>query len=284
MKVNELKYWLSNKETIFSDFDSFTLDSNDPNKRRIFMDRGSLILFVVHIDTIQKPKYVRKRSTKSGKLKRIYAQGLDDRLGCMIAFQLSEELGTDLLICDNEEKCRSTGQFHELKDYNWIVEFDREGKDVVTYDLDCDGFRKALSEHWEIGFGSYSDILQLQTQACCMNVGLGHHFSHSKDSYVDVKVMHKQIAKFKQFYKEYKDVKFERDYHTEYDYERYSEQYYADKWGVCELCGKIGNATTVYTYTICEDCFESMIFQYLFADETASEEASQYGDQRTGKY
>lgn len=271
MKISELKYWLKPKENIFADFDSFVLDKDDPNKRRIFIDRGSLILFVAHVDTVQKPKYIRESKTKSGKLKRIYAQGLDDRLGCMIAYQLSNELHTDLLICDNEEKCRSTGQFHELKDYNWIAEFDREGKDVVTYDLDCDEFRKVLSKHWKVGFGSFSDILKLQTQACCMNVGIGHKFSHSKDSYADIKTMHEQIAKFKRFYNEYKDVKFVRDYSTEYGYERYSDQYYADKWGTCELCGAIENVTTVYTYTICESCFEALISQYLYSGYNENE-------------
>lgn len=270
MKLNELTYWLNNKETLFGDFDSFVLDKDDINKRRIFMDRGSLVLFVVHIDTVQKPKFVRNRKTKSGKLKRIYAQGLDDRLGCMIAFQLSEELNADLLICDNEEKCRSTGQFHELKDYNWIVEFDREGKDVVTYDMDCDKFRNALSDYWKIGFGSYSDIMNLQIQACCMNLGLGHHFGHSKDSYVDVKVFHQQIAKFKSFYHKYKDVAFTRDYHEAYGFDSYSRQYYADKYGECELCGGIANVEKIFTYRVCEQCFDAMIYQFLYADETPS--------------
>ena len=64
MKISELTYWLNNKETLFGDFDSFTLDKDDLNKRRIFMDRGSLVLFVVHIDTVQKPKFVRSRKTK----------------------------------------------------------------------------------------------------------------------------------------------------------------------------------------------------------------------------
>lgn len=279
MKLNELKYWLNPKETLLADFDSFVLDNNDLNKRRIFMDRGSLVLFVAHIDTVQKPKFIRNRKTKSGKLKRIYAQGLDDRLGCMIAYQLSDELNTDLLICDNEEKCRSTGQFHELKDYNWIAEFDREGNDIVTYDLDCDKFRQELLEYWRIGFGTYSDIMNLQTQACCMNVGLGHKFSHSKDSYVDVRTLRKQIAKFKRFYEEHKDTKFVRDYHPEYGYDSYSTQYYADKWGVCEICGLTNNVSHVFTYDICEDCFNEMIYQFLYADEIPS-----YGDQRTGKY
>lgn len=270
MDVNELTYWLNNKETLFGDFDSFVLDKDNLNKRRIFMDRGSLVLFVVHIDTVQKPKFIRRRKTKSGKLKRIYAQGLDDRLGCMIAFQLSEELNTDLLICDNEEQCRSTGQFHELKDYNWIVEFDREGKDVVTYDLDCDKFRNALLDYWKIGFGTYSDVMSLQTQACCMNLGLGHHFSHSKDSYVDVKVFKRQIAKFKSFYHKYKDVKFIRDYREAYGFQGYTDQYYADKYGACELCGGVVNVTKIFTYKICEECFDAMIYQFLYADEKPS--------------
>ena len=266
MQVKELRYWLQPKETIFADFDSFVLDSGDHSRNRIFIDRGSLVLLVAHIDTVIEPKFIKSRKTKSGKLKRVYARGLDDRLGCMIAYKLSNDLNVDLLICDNEERCASTGQFHELKEYNWIAEFDREGDDVVTYELDSDAFRKALLEYWEIGFGSFSDIAQLQTTACCMNVGIGVHLSHSIDSYACIKTMNRQIGKFKKFYKQHKDTPFVRDYKQSYydidqvDYEYYLKEHY----GECDLCGMITTIQHVYDSKICQDCFESLIAQYCY--------------------
>lgn len=267
MKINDLHYWLNPKEDIFADFDSFVLDGKYPKMHRIFIDRNSKILLVAHIDTVQKPKFIRQRKTKSGRIKRIYAHGLDDRLGCTIAYQLSEELNTDLLICDHEEKCRSTGQFHELKDYNWIAEFDREGKDVVTYDLDCDEFRNAILEYWKIGFGSFSDILKLQTTVCCMNVGIGHSFSHSKDSYVCIKTMNQQIAKFRRFYNEYKDTEFVRDekpYSIYNDDDEYCSYVQRDYKGICEVCGLQTEVAYVFGHIICQDCFESIISQYCY--------------------
>lgn len=275
MKIKKLKYWLSNKEQLFADFDSYVLDKFDKNKHRIFIDRGSSILFVAHIDTVHPPKFVKSRKTKSGNIKRVYAHGLDDRLGCMIAHQLSEELNVDLLICDLEEKCRSTGHFHELKDYNWIAEFDRENKDVVTYDLDCDTFRHALTDYWKVGFGTYSDILKLQTTACCMNLGIGHHFSHSKDSYVCVKTMNRQIVKFREFYKKYKDTPFVRDYrpqsfYNDYIYDDYNEDHgyiQRDYQGVCEICGLYNKTAYVFDHILCQDCLEEMITYYCYNEE-----------------
>lgn len=253
--IAKLKYWLKSKEKLFVDFQKFTIDFNDPKKQRIFIDRKSDILFVAHIDTVQKPKFIKK--TKN----RIYAAGLDDRLGCLIAHELSTELKTDLLICDLEESAKSTGQYHKLKEYNWIVEFDRAGNDVVTYDLDNIDFRQALSEYWEIGFGAFSDVCQLKTQACCVNVGIGYQHAHSKDSYVGLKTMRKQIAKFKQFFNEYKDTKFEQDLFVEFD-EFNCDYSYKSSIGECEICGIMADVDYVFGHIICEGCFEDMYSQY----------------------
>ena len=250
--IKKLKYWLKSKEILFADFKRFTLDYKDLNKRRIFIDRKSDVLFVAHIDAVQTPKYIRTRKTKSGKLKRIYAQGLDDRLGCMLAYELSNEFDADLLICDNEEKFQSTGQYHRLKDYNWIVEFDRAGNDVVTYNLDSPKFLTVLSEFWNVGIGACSDISELETTTCCMNIGIGYEFAHSKDSYVDVKTLNKQLDKFRTFYSLYADTKFEQEL--------------TDNFMECEICYGNYNVAETFGYLICEDCFNVMFNNYYIAD------------------
>lgn len=244
--MDKLRYWLKPIDALFRDFDQYVLDKTDSEKHRIFIDRQSDILFVAHLDTVQKPKFIKQ--TKN----RIYAQGLDDRLGCMLASELSKELNVDLLLLDHEEKCQSTAQYHECKDYNWICEFDRAGSDVVTYGQDSIDFLTALEQYWKIGIGAFSDICLLKSDACTINLGIGYEFAHSKDSYVDIKTMDRQIKLFRQFYAQHKDTKFERDYSYEWDAPEY------DYVNSCELCG-MANAIDVYGYMICQDCFEKMI-------------------------
>ena len=247
--MNNIKYWLKSKKKLVADFQNFVLEGENPGRSRIFIDKGADVLFVAHIDTVLKPEYIRQRRTRSGKVKRVYAHGLDDRLGCMVAYELSERLNADLLICDNEESMKSTGQYHDLKDYNWIAEFDRAGGDVVTYGLDNKLFLTAIKNYWDVGIGSFSDISQLETTACCMNVGIGYEFAHSKDSYVDMQIMKRQIRRFVQFYQENKDIKYVQDVKS-----------LVDDWdslhsGQCELCGGFTNVESIFDYCICRGCF-----------------------------
>jgi hypothetical protein len=242
--LHKLGYWLQSKKKLLRDFDNFIIGSK--KERRIFIDRNSDILFIAHIDTVLEPKLIKK--TKH----RIYAHGLDDRLGCLIASELSEQLNADLLLTDYEEFCQSTARFHTCKDYNWIAEFDRGGADVVTYSLDSKEFLGSLSEYFQIGIGSYSDICDLKTSACCMNVGIGYEFAHSKDSYVTIKKMQKQIDQFILFHNRYKQTKFEQDEKQIETYYPYVEENYWNDY--CDICG-LPATESIYGYNICEDCF-----------------------------
>ena len=261
--IEQLKYWLSPIEQIFADLDGFVLDPDDKDKRRIFIDNNADVLFVAHLDTVQPPQFKYKTQ------KRIYASGLDDRLGAMIAFNLAEELGADLLLTDHEEAMKSTAQFHHCKDYNWIAEFDRAGNDVVTYDLDCVGFRNALKAYWQIGFGAFSDICQLKTSACCVNIGIGYQLAHSIDSYVDINVVKSQVAEFKIFFAEHKDVKYERDFSAIQWYRKRGSYTYSSINGldeeVCDICGEYG-AEKIHGYWVCADCLTAMIEQYTWTE------------------
>ena len=60
------KFWFKPIDKIFSTFGDHVLDGNDPKKRRIFIDRGSDILFVAHLDTVLDPLFVKENK------KRIY--------------------------------------------------------------------------------------------------------------------------------------------------------------------------------------------------------------------
>jgi len=252
--ITHLRYWLQPRDILIQN----ALKAGDLLgtylDRRIFVDRDSDILLMAHIDTIQTPQLKKHYGNK------IWAAGLDDRLGCTLASILSAELKTDLLICDFEEEAKSTGQYHELKDYNWIAEFDRNGGDVVTYDLDNAEFLEALKEQFKIGWGTFSDLCTLNTQSCCVNIGIGYKYDHSIDSYVDLTIMNSQISKFRKFFHKYKNQKFVQDGNkTIYFYNNFWEQYYEE----CDFCGNIG-AKDVFGVRICESCFDSMSTDYLY--------------------
>lgn len=242
------------------DADNHVLDVADDESHRIFIDRGGSVLFVAHLDTVRKPR-LRKSDRRY-----IHGQGFDDRLGCMLAYNLSKELGADLLLTDHEEGGGTTARYHKTKDYNWIVEFDREGIDVVTYGLDGYDFRQILENYWNIGFGSYSDICDIKTDACCFNLGLGHRNSHSKNSFIKIKELESQIDKFKEFYAVHKDTKYVRTKQTRnftddrhYLTEKDRSYFVGDV--ICEFCGA-DHGTKIYGYIVCSACFENMAMDF----------------------
>ena len=267
--LSRLRFWLSPKAAIYRVCQQDILGAK-PEEYRIFIDRGSNILFTAHLDTVKTPKYYKKNKNN------VWAAGLDDRLGCAVATTLGEELGADVLLCDREESGKSTGYFHDLKEYNWIVEFDREGGDVVTYDLDSVEFLAALNKYWYKGIGSFTDIVMMNTSCCCMNLGIGTKYSHSENSYVNKKQLRNQIDAFKEFYSEYKDVKFKQDYRNAiiggdtsgygFSQRQYGYNYgatantYAVDYGddICDFCGMV-RGQKIFNYHACEDCFDSML-------------------------
>lgn len=247
----KLKNWLLRTDYYFHKYAEHVLDGSNKRQRRIFIDRGGEVLFVAHLDTVCKP-----RLAQYGK-KRVYAAGLDDRLGTLVAYELSEKLGADLLLTDLEEGCQSTALYHECKSYNWIAEFDRAGGDTVTYDLENRDFRNALDCYFKSGYGSYSDICDLDTAACCVNIGIGYKKSHDEHSYVNLKTLYKQVETLIEFYMEYKSTDFgDRDeiVTTRGAYDLYD---YEDDLNICELCG-YAYGIDVYGRRICPTCFDYM--------------------------
>jgi hypothetical protein len=196
---------------------------------------------------------------------RIYAAGLDDRLGCHIAYTLSEKLNADLLLTDNEETGKSTAQYHTCKNYNWIAEFDRCGTDAVTYELDNKKFLNQLKKHFKIGIGSFSDIAFLNTDACCVNIGIGFYDAHSQYSFFEPKIFQSQIVKFMKFYNENKNKKFRQDF--EVNNLKFISNYSDDKLIFsqiqCDICGCFYNYDELLDTDkgiICENCITAVRF------------------------
>lgn len=280
---NELKGWFRPIDDIFTDFKQSVLDYDSKKQRRIFVDNDAKILFVAHLDTVCTPKI--KLITKD----RIFAPGLDDRLGCWTAYVLSRKYDADLLLTDLEESGKTTAQYHDCKDYNWVVEFDREGKDVVMYDITNDDFETALEKHWTTGFGSFSDISMLDTTACCFNLGIGYRLAHSELSYVDKAVYYRQLKKFDKFYRENKDTKFVAEkiiYDTNSVYDKFNghnwyakDDYRTYQYDQCDCCF---NSCSDIIYTdeykaigisqICAQCLDDLEYGQLYDAEKCVED------------
>ena len=263
--LSKLKFWMQPTDNLFLQFadkvTGFKLGGKTVNDRRIFIDNGGDVLFVAHVDTVLPPR-IKKRTAK-----RLHASGLDDRLGCLLAYELGMKLQADILLTDAEEECRSTAQYHICKNYNWVVEFDRAGGDVVTYGNDSYAFQQVLFKYWNIGYGSYSDIADLPTTACCFNLGIGYHHAHSKDSYVNLKVLARQVEKFKEFYERYKTTKFVADEKTEKSHTLTYSSVYDD---ACDVCGGIEQVERVHNYLICYSCFNQVIDNFFFESENVT--------------
>ena len=261
-----LKPWMRPIDRIFNEYKAYVLtdthivpfrkDKLAPT-RRIFIDRNSPVLMVAHLDTVMPPRL-------HGRFKDIlYGAGFDDRLGCFLAYNLSQELNCDLLLTDLEESGQTTAQHHTCKDYNWVVEFDRAGNDVVTYDMDNPTFLANLADYWRVGYGSFSDISMLSTKACCMNLGIGYANAHAANSTVDLAMLEKQLDLFRKFYALHSKTKFVREIGLARPYGFYGGH---DTWttgglyteDLCDFC-ELENGEEIYGYYICRNCWNAMV-------------------------
>jgi hypothetical protein len=202
-----LRWWLSTHEDII--FARNGAGHVLPEYRTIYKTvPNAKILAIAHLDTVQKLRGM----TASERGKKIHACGLDDRLGAYIVHEWLHRNGiaADILLTDMEESGASTAScFAGADDYNWVVEFDRAGEDVVTYGLDCPEWLNALRESgFKTASGAYSDIVFLKTERCCVNIGVGYELAHSADSFADLSVLDRQLKRFKNFYAKHKNTRF----------------------------------------------------------------------------
>lgn len=212
LKKEQLRWWLTKTtDEVFAHFHARTINPDDKLRRHIFIDNDSPVLMVCHIDHV--------RPIEDDPLcsdKRIVSRNLDDRLGCALLWQLANgPMKADILLTDLEEKGMSTAQhFITEKKYSWVVEFDRAGEDVVTYDIDNAEWKELLrGEGFTIGRGAFSDIcsLDLPGTPCAMNIGIGYKHAHQDSSWACVAEMNRQVEKAIAFYGKYKDTYFQAD-------------------------------------------------------------------------
>lgn len=100
------------------------------------------------------------------------------------------------------------------KKYNWIVEFDRKGEDVVFYKYKNTQMEKSLIEavQFKKGEGTSSDISRLQPLGvACFNVGIGYYNEHYANCWADLVVFERQLGRFKEFYRINRDRLFKNE-------------------------------------------------------------------------
>lgn len=185
----------------------------------LFKDNGSKILTVAHMDVFSEKGYNKFLWDEIGSDIIVHSPWLDDRLGVYIADHMLPnvlKIKTDILLTTNEECCQSTAEDFSkemvgLKDYNWIVEFDRAGEDVVLYHYDDvpELTEDLVTAGFDIGIGSYSDIGELEDfKVGCFNVGIGYHHQHTSMCFASMQEMVNQLVRFRDFYNANKDKKY----------------------------------------------------------------------------
>ena len=198
--------------TSIRDFQAEGEVTNTPDGNYVFRDNGASILAVAHLDVVQPAP--RHFGHYKGQANVIYNTQLDDRLGAYTILDALPGMGikVDVLLTEGEESCRSTAAYFQTeKSYNWLIEFDRAGTDIVMYKYETPELREILEAQGnEIGWGSYSDICTLEhLEVAGFNWGIGYHDNHFPDSHFKISEYKDAILRFRKFYNTYKDTKFE---------------------------------------------------------------------------
>lgn len=174
-----------------------------------FQDNGANVLAVAHLDTVQDNKRFGCIKDDTGI---VYNCQLDDRLGVWLALEYFPSVGIkmDILLTTGEESGASTAlDFAPPREYNWVAEFDRAGTDVVTYGLESGDWVTAIGAQTEVGFGTYSDISELELLGvCAANWGVGYYCNHDANSHFIVSELADATHRFREFYRQWSGTSF----------------------------------------------------------------------------
>lgn len=172
-----------------------------------YQDNDSDILAVAHLDSVQWSSVCQVIETAAGPL--AVSGALDDRLGAYVILELLPALGItcDILLTTDEERGASTAtdfqeDFVDGKQYNWMIEFDRAGTDVVMYQYETPELVRMVEDAGaRVGIGSYSDISDLDDLGCIgFNWGVGYEEYHSERSHAFLSDTFRMVARFMNFY------------------------------------------------------------------------------------
>jgi hypothetical protein len=177
-----------------------------------YIDRGSNVLAVAHLDWVKfNPNPVIRKQYQNIRISK--CPQLDDRLGAWMMLDVLPRAGItcDVLLTDSEESGNSTAEsFNPPKKYNWIMELDRAGSDVVMYDYEDKEVRDLMREYeYKVGVGVFTDICELQDLGCkAFNFGVGYHNQHTDECYANLSETFDSFRKVQEFYEHWKDEHF----------------------------------------------------------------------------
>lgn len=178
-----------------------------------FADNGADILFVAHLDTVESDTSANIMDTADGPV--IFSGALDDRLGAWVGLDLLPRLGChfDYLFTTGEESGASTAAYfdpsaHHDRGYNWIIEFDRGGTDVVMYQFEDDATRALVEATGAVVEpGIFSDISFLEHVGVkAFNWGVGYRDYHGPRSHAWLRDTFRMVAYFLDFYESHADT------------------------------------------------------------------------------
>jgi hypothetical protein len=237
-----------------------TCSKSAPDDYYHFKDNGSRVLSVAHLDTVVRPdrRAPAFRNTAAGP--KVVSGALDDRLGAYVILDLLPQLGItcdQLLTVGEEDGASTASEFKPGKDYDWVIEFDRGGTDVVMYQYDDHACRKAVQASGaQTGTGSFSDIAYLEhLDVKCFNWGAGYDGNyHSEKGYAYLNDTFAMTAKYLRFHEQnagtaMPHVKEEKQEFRSYRSGRWQDDYDSERH--CWVCG----LTAVDLDTrICDEC------------------------------
>jgi hypothetical protein len=226
----------------------------DPDDFYHFRDNGSRVLAVAHLDTVAPADQRAAHFANSEAGQVVFSRALDDRLGAYIILHMLPALGItyDWLLTTGEEMGMSTADsFDPPKDYDWIIEFDRGGTDVVMYQYDDIATRRAVrASGARVGDGIFSDICYLEhLGAKGFNWGTGYQDYHGVRSHAFLRDTFDMVGRYLVFHELYAGTAMPHESAPEYG---------EDTCEVCVATGTIDPVTRICAECqVCQDCLES---------------------------
>ena len=261
------------------------VDQAAPDNFYHFRDNGSRVLAVAHLDTVAPAGQRAAHFVGSEAGPVVFSRALDDRLGAYIILDLLPALGItcDWLLTTGEETGQSTAAFFEPpKDYDWIIQFDRGGTDVVMYQYDDEDTRQAVKEAGaRVGEGIFSDICYLEhLEVKGFNWGTGYRDYHSIRSHAFLNDTFAMVGRFLRFHELNAGITMPHD---------------AAVWpapaeaGQCEVCMSRGTVDPVTLICgecrYCQDCNSHIDECSCYTPDGASEAAVVHAAEAiTGSY
>lgn len=188
--------------------DRFTTPGND---FYFFKDNGAKVLAVAHLDTVMdhENRDCHFVDTQAGPV--VFSGALDDRLGAYVILDLLPALGIqyDILLTVGEEMGESTATYFQTeKEYDWIIEFDRGGTDVVMYqyhDEEVEDMVRSVGAR--VAQGAFSDISYMEHLGIKgFNWGVGYQDYHGPRSHAFLYDTFEMVGYYLDFHEEYQGV------------------------------------------------------------------------------